>query len=235
MQKNVCILWTLFLPMQNGSNQLNEINNNLTKGNNMIYAYVRVSSEKQTWENQSFAIEEYEKLNNITVDKWIEETISSRKPLSKRVLEQLLETLQTGDSIIITEISRLARNLYELAAILQHAIDKGVDVISIKENYHFKNDIQSKVMAYTFGIASEIEREMISTRPKMCMVKLKQQNIKLGRPLGAKNKKLKLTKNTEKILKYLSQSVSQTQIAKRLDVDATTMCRFLKRNKINLK
>ncbi len=194
----------------------------------MIYAYVRVSSEKQTRDNQSFAIKEYEKLNNVVIDKWIEETISSRKPLSKRVLGQLLETLQTGDSIIITEISRLARNLYELAAILQHAIDKGVNVISIKENYHFKNDIQSKVMAYTFGIASEIEREMISTRTKMCMAKLKQQNIKLGRPFGAKNKKLKLTKNTEKILKYLSQGVSQAQIAKRFDVDATTMCRFLK-------
>ncbi len=194
----------------------------------MIYAYVRVSSEKQTWENQSFAIKEYEKLNNITVDKWIEETISSRKPLNKRSLGQLLETIQKGDSIIITEISRLARNLYELASILQSAIDKGVDVISIKENYHFKNDIQSKVMAYTFGIASEIEREMISTRTKMCMEKLKQQNVKLGRPIGAKSRHLKLTKNTKKILKYLSQGISQAQIAKMLGVDATTMCRFLK-------
>ncbi len=194
----------------------------------MIYAYVRVSSEKQTWENQSFAIKEYEQLNNIRVDKWIEETISSRKSLNKRSLGQLLATVQKGDSIIITEISRLARNLYELAGILQMAIDIGVDVISIKENYHFKNDIQSKVMTYTFGIASEIEREMISTRTKMCMAKLKQQNVKLGRPIGAKNKKLKLSKNTNKIMKYLSQGMSQAQIAKKLDVDATTLCRFLK-------
>ncbi len=198
----------------------------------MIYAYVRVSSEKQTRDNQSFAIKEYEKLNKVMVDKWIEETISSRKPLKKRALGELLEIIGTGDSIIVTEISRLARNLYELAAILQHAIDKGVDVISIKENYHFKNDIQSKVMAYTFGIASEIEREIISTRTKMCMAKLKQQNVKLGRPFGAKNKKLKLAKNTEKILNYLSQGISQAQIARMLDVDATTVCRFLKQTEL---
>ncbi len=198
----------------------------------MIYAYVRVSSEKQTWENQSFAIKAYEKLNNISVSSWIEETISTRKPLHNRALGHLLQCVQAGDVIIITEISRLARNLYELASILQQAIDKEVDIISIKENYHFKNDIQSKVMAYTFGIASEIEREMISTRTKMCLEKLKQQNIKLGRPIGAKNKKLKLSKNSEKITKYLSQGISQAKIAKMLDVDATTLCRFLKQRRL---
>ncbi len=194
----------------------------------MIYAYVRVSSEKQTWENQSFAIQEYAAENNITIDKWIEETISTRKSLSKRTLGNLLQTVQAGDIIIVTEISRLGRNLYELANILQDAIDKNVEVISIKQNYHFKNDIQSKIMAYTFGIASEIEREMISTRTKMCLEKLKQQNVKLGRPIGSKNKKLKLDKSSEKIIKYLSQGISQAKIAKMLDVDATTMCRFLK-------
>ncbi len=196
----------------------------------MIYAYVRVSSERQTWENQSFAIKEYEKSHNVRINKWIEETISSRKPLCKRALGNLLETVKSGDTIIVTEISRLARNLYELAGILQTAIEKNVEVISIKENYHFQNNIQSKIMAYTFGIASEIEREMISTRTKMCLEKLKQQNVKLGRPFGAKSRRLKLTKNTEKISKYLSQGISQAKIAKMMNVDATTMCRFLKQS-----
>lgn len=199
----------------------------------MIYAYVRVSSEKQTLENQVFAIKEYEKLNNIKVDKWIEETISSRKPLSKRILGKLLQDIQSGDKIIMTEISRLARNIYELAGILQQAIDKNVDVVSIKDNYHFKNDIQSKMMAAMLGVAYEIEREMISSRTKMCLKKLKEQNIKLGRPIGSKNKKLKLSKNINKIKKCLAEGISQAKIAKMLEVDATTMCRFVKKMGLN--
>ncbi len=195
----------------------------------MIYAYVRVSSEKQTLSNQVFAIKEYEKANNIKIDEWIEETISSRKALNKRALGQLLEKVGQNDSIIITEISRLARNLYELAGILQQAIDKGVNVISIKENYHFQNNIQSKMMAAMLGVAYEIEREMISSRTKMSLDKLKKQNVKLGRPLGAKNRKLKLSKNKERIEKWLAQGISQAKIAKMLEVDPTTMCRFLKR------
>ncbi len=199
----------------------------------MIYAYLRVSSEKQTLENQVFAIKEYEKLNNINVDKMIEETISSRKPLSKRALGQLLQDIKANDKILITEISRLARNLYELAGILQLAIDKNVDIISIKENYHFKNDVQSKMMAAMLGIAYEWERQMVSERTKMSLAKLKQQNVKLGRPVGVKNKKLKLSKNVDKIKKYLAQGISQAKIAKMLEVDPTTMCRFVKQMKIN--
>ncbi len=195
----------------------------------MIYAYVRVSSEKQTLTNQTFAIQEYENEHNIKVDKWIEETISSRQPLTRRILGQILQTIQSGDTIIITELSRLARNLYELAAILQQAIDKDVSVISIKENYHFQNDIQSKIMAAMLGVAYEIEREMISSRTKMSLEKLKKQNVKLGRPIGSKSKKLKLSRNTERIEKWLAQGVSQAKIAKMLQVDPTTMCRFLKR------
>lgn len=199
----------------------------------MIYAYLRVSSEKQTLENQVFAIKEYEKLNNINIDKMIEETISSRKPLAKRALGQLLQDIKPNDKILITEISRLARNLYELAGILQLAIDKNVDIISIKENYHFKNDVQSKMMAAMLGIAYEWERQMVSERTKMSLAKLKQQNVKLGRPVGVKNKKLKLSKNVDKIKKYLAQGISQAKIAKMLEVDATTMCRFVKQMKIN--
>ena len=111
----------------------------------------------------------------------------------------LFNKLKPFDTLIITEISRLARNLYEIASLLQAAINKNAEVISIKQNYSFKNDLQSKIMAYTFGLAAEIERDLISTRTKMSLEKLKEQNIKLGRPLGAKSKKLKLSSNLKKL------------------------------------
>ncbi|MBR6412237.1 MAG: recombinase family protein [Alphaproteobacteria bacterium] len=192
-------------------------------------AYIRVSSDKQTCSNQHFTIKEYTKSHNIHIDKWVEETISSKKPLEKRELGVLLNKMDKGSLLIVTEISRLARNLYELAGILQNAIKNDITVISIKENYQFKNDIQSKIMAYTFGLAAEIERDLISTRTKMSLDKLKKQNVKLGRPFGAETKCLKLSKNRKKIRELLGKGVSQAKISKILGVHPTTMCRFLKR------
>ena len=199
----------------------------------MIYGYCRCSMEKkQTCSNQHFAIKEYAKRNKLKVDKWVEENISSRKPLSKRELGVLMGKVVAGDTIIITEISRLARNLYELAGILQDAINKDVKVISIKENYAFKNDLQSKIMAYTFGLAAEIERDLISNRIKMSLDKLKKQKVKLCRPFGAQSKCLKLSKNRKKIKDLLEKGLSQAKIAKILNVHPTTMCRFLKREDV---
>lgn len=199
----------------------------------MIYGYCRCSMEKkQTCSNQHFAIKEYAKRNKLKVDKWVEENISSRQPLSERELGVLMGKVVTGDTIIITEISRLARNLYELAGILQDAINKDVKVISIKENYAFKNDLQSKIMAYTFGLAAKIERDLISNRIKMSLDKLKKQKVKLGRPLGAQSKCLKLSKNRKKIKDLLEKGLSQAKIAKILNVHPTTMCRFLKREDV---
>ena len=192
-------------------------------------AYIRVSSDKQTCSNQIFTIKEYAKAQNIQIDKWTQETISSKKSLEKRALGNLLNSLSSGDCVIITEVSRLARNLYELAGILQSAIKKDVKIISIKENYVFQNDLQSKIMAYTFGLAAEIERDLISTRTRMSLEKLKMQNVKLGRPVGAKSKELKLSKNKKKIKELLENGISQAKIAKILKVSSTTLCRFLKK------
>jgi len=185
--------------------------------------------KKQTCSNQHFAIKEYAKRSGLKIDKWVEENISSRKPLSKRELGVLMGKLTSNDTLIITEVSRLARNLYELAGILQDAINKDVKIISIKENYTFKNDLQSKIMAYTFGLAAEIERDLISNRIKMSLDKLKKQKVKLGRPLGAESKCLKLTKNRKKIKELLDKGLSQAKIAKILGVHPTTMCRYLKK------
>ena len=200
----------------------------------MIYGYCRCSMEKkQTCSNQHFAIKEYAKRSGLKIDKWVEENISSRKPLSKRELGVLMGKVTANDTLIITEVSRLARNLYELAGILQDAINKDVKIISIKENYTFKNDLQSKIMAYTFGLAAEIERDLISNRIKMSLDKLKKQKVKLGRPLGAESKCLKLSKNRKKIKELLDKGLSQAKIAKILNVHPTTMCRFLKRVDVN--
>ena len=195
----------------------------------MIYGYIRVSSDKQTTENQRFEISRFAKLQGIKINKWIEETISSRKPLSKRKLGSLLAELKDGDILISTEISRLGRSLLEVMGILQNCLTKNCEVWTLKENYKLGSDIQSKVLAFAFGLSAEIERQLISDRTKMSLDKLKSQGKHLGRPFGAKSKSLKLSKNTKKVKDLMAKGLPKAQIARLLGVDKLTLYRFLKK------
>lgn len=135
--------------------------------------YIRVSSNKQKHEHQKYEIEQFAKHNQITIDKWVEETISSRKPLNKRQLGNLLDELSAGDILIACEISRLGRSLLEVMKILELCLNKNCQVWTIKENYRLDNDIQSKVMAFAFGLSAEIERNLISQRTKASLDSIK--------------------------------------------------------------
>lgn len=191
--------------------------------------YIRVSSNKQTIEHQRFEIKKFTSKNDIKIDTWVEETISSRKALNKRKLGELLETLQSGDILISCEISRLGRSLLEVMRILETCLNKECQVWTIKENYRLGNDIQSKVMAFAFGLAAEIERKLISDRTKSSLANIKASGKKLGRPFAAQSKKLKLTKNTNKILTLLQKGSSKSEIARALGVNRSTVRRFIQR------
>ena len=196
-----------------------------------VIGYIRVSSNKQTLEHQRFEIEQFVKSQGLEVDNWIEEKISSRKALKKRKLGDLLENLQENDILISCEISRLGRSLLEVMRILEICLTKNCQVWTIKENYRLGNDIQSKVLAFAFGLAAEIERNLISQRTKSSLANLKAIGKKLGRPLAAESQKLKLSKNSKKIRNLLSKGVSKSQIAKILGVQRSTLRRFIERNK----
>lgn len=194
-----------------------------------IIGYIRVSSLKQSLEHQRFEIEQFVKAQGLKVDNWIEEKISSRKALNKRKLGALLDNLQENDILISCEISRLGRSLLEVMRILETCLAKNCQVWTIKENYRLGNDIQSKVLAFAFGLAAEIERNLISQRTKSSLANLKASGIKLGRPLAAESKKLKLSKNTKRVTNLLSKGVSKSQIAKILCVQRSTLRRFIER------
>ncbi len=195
-----------------------------------VIGYIRVSSNKQSLEHQRFEIEQYTKLHNLKVDKWVQEKISSRKTLKKRKLGNLLDDLQENDILIACEISRLGRSLLEVMRILEICLTKNCQVWTLKENYRLGNDIQSKVLAFAFGLAAEIERNLISQRTKSSLANLKATGKKLGRPLAAESQKLKLSKNTKKVYNLLSKGVSKSQIAKILGVQRSTLRRFIERN-----
>ena len=195
----------------------------------MIYGYIRVSTDQQSTSNQKFEINRYAASHNIQIDKWVEETISSRKPLNKRKLGSLLAELKDGDILISTEISRLGRSLLEVMGILQHCLAQNCQIWTLKENYKLGSDIASKVLAFAFGLPAEIERQLISERTKMSLDKLKSQGKHLGRPFGAKSKSLKLSKNTKRVKDLMAKGLPKAQIARLLGVDKLTLYRFLKK------
>ena len=194
-----------------------------------VIGYIRVSSTKQTCEHQHFEIEQFAHLNNIVVDKWVEETITSRKPLNKRKLGQLLDELQDGDILIAAEISRLGRSLLEVMRILETCLNKNCQVWTLKEHYRLGNDIQSKVMAFAFGLSAEIERNLISQRTKASLESIKATGKKIGRPFAAQSKKLKLSRNTKKIKNWLDAGFTKYRIAKMMSVSPATVSNFIKR------
>ena len=195
----------------------------------MIYGYIRVSTDQQSTSNQKFEINRYAASHNIQIDRWVEETISSRKPLNKRKLGSLLAELKDGDILISTEISRLGRSLLEVMGILQHCLEQNCQIWTLKENYKLGSDIASKVLAFAFGLSAEIERQLISERTKMSLDKLKSQGKHLGRPFGAKSKSLKLSKNTKKVKDLMAKGLPKAQIARLLGVDKLTLYRLLKK------
>ena len=152
----------------------------------MTFGYIRVSSDKQTVENQRYEILQFCRTHNLTIDGWIEETISGTKRYNKRELGKLLRRIKSGDLIICTELSRLGRNLYMIMDILYICMDKGCQVWTIKDNYRLGEDIQSKVLAFAFGLSSEIERNLISSRTKEALARKKSEGKVLGRPKGKK-------------------------------------------------
>ena len=194
-----------------------------------VIGYIRVSSNKQTCEHQHYEIEQFAHLNNIVVDRWVEETISSRKALNKRQLGQLLDDLQPNDILIAAEISRLGRSLLEVMRILENCLNKNCQVWTIKENYRLGNDIQSKVMAFAFGLSAEIERNLISQRTKASLENVKSKGKRLGRPFSAQSRKLKLSRNTKKVKELLDMGLTKYRIAKIMQVKQTTVSRFINR------
>lgn len=193
----------------------------------MIYGYIRVSSDKQTLENQKFEIEKFVKINNLKIDKWVKEIISSRIDLKKRKLGKLLNIVKTGDIIIASELSRFGRNLLQIMSILNKLLSREVQVWTIKDNYRLGEDISSKVLAFAFGLSAEIERKLISDRTKEALARIKAEGKQVGRPKGSKNFKLKLTGKEEIIKSLIYRGFSKSKIARKLHVHRITLNTFI--------
>ena len=194
----------------------------------MVYGYVRVSTDRQTVDNQRFEIERFCSKNSLTIDQWIEETISGTQLPEKRLLGSLLAEAKTGDLIVCSELSRLGRNMFMIMSILNHLMINGVRIWTIKDNYRLGDDIQAKILAFAFGLSAEIERDLISQRTKEALARKRSEGIALGRPPGRKSDRLKLSGHETEILSLIGENISKSAIARRFGVCRKTVISFLK-------
>ena len=146
----------------------------------------------------------------------------------KRLLGTLLAKAKTGDLIVCSELSRLGRSLFMIMSILNNLLINGVRIWTIKDNYQLGDDIQAKILAFAFGLAAEIERELISQRTKEALARKRSEGIVLGRPPGRKSDRLKLSEHKEEIQSLIDRNTSKSAIARRFGVCRKTVASFLR-------
>lgn len=199
----------------------------------MIYAYVRISKDKQTTENQRFEILKFADEKRLQIDEWVDETVTGVQKARLRKLGLLLERMKANDILIVSEISRLGRSLMEVMSILYQLMEKDVKVFTVKERYELGNNINSKVLAFAFSLSAEIERSMISSRTKEALARKKSEGTQLGRPKGRLSTVTKLTGKEDDILELLRKKVSYSAIARIMGVNRATICHFITSRKLH--
>ena len=182
---------------------------------------------KIRYSNQEFEIRKYCDHQNITIDKWVSETVSGTIAIEKRELGKAIRDMRKGDMLICMEISRLGRNMLMIMSILNLCADKGISIHSIKDNFDLSDNINSKIIAFAFALAAEIERNLISQRTREALALKKASGVKLGRPPGSSRKKEKTCKYYEIIMEKHNEGVSFVKLAKQYKIHRNTLRKYL--------
>ena len=192
----------------------------------MTTGYLRVSTGKQNPANQQDEIRRFAESRNWIVDNWVTEVASGRKNERDRKLGALLRRMKPGDTLIVTEISRLSRTLTDVMAIMGRCLEKRINLFTTKEGYTFDNSINSKVLCFAFGLVAEIERNLISMRTKEALALRRAEGMVLGRRKGSYTKFNILLENREAIVRMLEQDWSISGICRYYGLSRDTFDRF---------
>jgi DNA invertase Pin-like site-specific DNA recombinase len=179
-----------------------------------IVAYIRVSTDKQDLNHQKLELLEFARKKSLSIDEFVEITISSSKTSKQRRIDELLEKLNEADTLMVTELSRLGRSTAEVIALVNVLLQRNIQVIILKQNLDIsRQDINSKVALTLFSLFSELERDLISLRTKEALASKKRQGQVLGKPKGTIQKS-KFDNDIEKIRELLGYELSMRKIAK---------------------
>lgn len=198
----------------------------------MVVAYLRVSTERQHLINQQNEIRKFAESRGLKVDRWVTEVVSGKRRKEDRKLGKALSGLRSGDVLIVTELSRLSRTLYEIMSVLNRCLQLKITVYSTKDGYAFDDSINSKVLAFAFGLVAEIERNLISLRTREALDVKRIQGVRLGRPPGSKPKQTHLREHWEMMTKLLDEGESIVSVCQRYGIARSTFYEFRRNEKL---
>lgn len=197
----------------------------------MIYAYLRVSTVLQDEENQRVGVDNYAKRQGLKIQKYIIDKVSGTKDPNRRNLGKLLKKLKAGDTLIISEISRLSRKLFDITTIINDFLNRNIHLHTVKENFDLGDNIQSKVIVFAFGLSAEIERTLLSERTRESLALCKARGQKLGRPVGAKTRHHKLDPYKVRLVHDYLKGVSISHLARRYKCANKTIKKYAEAHK----
>ena len=193
----------------------------------MTIGYLRVSTGKQNPENPRDEIRRFAEEKSFCIDQWITETASGKLPYRKRKLGRVLRGMKKGDTLIVTEISRLSRSLTEIMSIMGGCIEREICLYTTKERYTFDNSINSKVLCFAFGLVAEIERNLISMRTKEALALKKAEGVRLGRRPGSNVKMQRICESKDRITAMLNGGMPVTKMCRKIGISRSTWYKYL--------
>ena len=193
-----------------------------------VYAYIRVSTVVQSYASQEHEISEYCRRHVLVVGQWVSESVSGTICAEKRKLGKLIKKMKRGDLLICTELSRLGRNMLMIMSILNMCSTKGIAIHTIKDNFDLSDNINSKIIAFAFALAAEIERNLISQRTKEALAERRLKGVRLGRPPGSSRKKDMFYNDKEAVMQMLAEGRSISFISRKYGIHRNTVRNYIK-------
>ena len=194
----------------------------------MIYAYIRVSTAEQSGSSQEYEIRQWAARQGLTIGRWETESVSGTVAPAKRKLGRLIRRMKPEDLLVCTEISRLGRNMLMIMSILNDCSSRGIRIHTIKDNFDLNNNINSKIIAFAFALAAEIERNLISQRTKEALADRKAAGVRLGRPPGSCKKKEEVLARLPEIRLRMASGANLQTIAREFRIHRNTLINYLK-------
>ena len=194
----------------------------------MVIAYIRVSTAGQSYSSQEFEIRNWASKTGNKIDRWVSESVSGTVEPRHRKLGKVIQRMHPDDLLVCTEISRLGRNMLMIMSILNDCASRNVRIHTIKDNFDLNNNINSKIIAFAFALAAEIERNLISQRTREALADLKAAGVKLGRPSGSFKKRDTVLQDLSEILSRRSAGESYPSIARCYGIHRNTLVNYLK-------
>ena len=194
----------------------------------MVYAYIRVSTAEQSGSSQEYEIRQWAQKNGVQIGKWLSESVSGTVPVDKRKLGRLLRRMRPDDLLVCTEISRLGRNMLMIMSILNECASRQLRLHTIKDNFDLNNNINSKIIAFAFALAAEIERNLISQRTREALADRKAAGVRLGRPPGSCKSRAAVMRDLPTIRARLAAGDTMARVAREYGIHRNTLLNYLK-------